>query len=45
MHMAQMKPLPLTVFCFSKIQIDFIFLVPTHLGNPGQRAVLGCMSR
>jgi len=45
MHMAQMKPLPLTVFCFSKIQIDFIFLVPAHLGNPGQMSVLGSMSR
>jgi len=32
-------PLPLTVSCFSKIQIDFTFLVPAHLGSPGQRAV------
>jgi len=25
--------------CFSKIQIGFTFLVPTHPGSPGQRAV------
>ena len=31
--------MPLTVSCFSKIQIGFIFLVPTHLGSPGQRAI------
>ena len=39
LHMAQMMPLPLTVSCFSKIQIGFTFLVPAHPGNPGQRAV------
>jgi len=27
------------VSCFSKIQIGFTFLVPAHLGSPGQRAV------
>jgi len=32
-------PLPLTVSCFSKIQIGFTFLVPAHPGSPGQRAV------
>ena len=31
--------LPLTVSCFSKIQIGFTFLVPAHLGSPGKRAV------
>ena len=31
--------MPLTVSCFSKIQIGFTFLVPTHLGSPGIRAV------
>jgi len=36
---AQLIPLPLTVSCFSKIQIVFTFLVPAHLGSPGQRAV------
>ena len=30
---------PLTVSCFSKIHIGFIFLVPAHPGSPGQRAV------
>jgi len=41
LHMAQLMPLPLplTVSCFSKIQIGFIFLVPAHLGSPGKRAV------
>ena len=39
MHMAQLMPLPLTVSCFSKIQIVFTFLVPAHLGSPGKRAV------
>jgi len=38
-HMAQLMPLPLTVSCCSKIQIGFTFLVPAHLGSPGQRAV------
>ena len=39
MHMAQLMPLPLTVSCFSKIQIGFTFLVPAYLGSPGKRAV------
>jgi len=39
LHMAQRIPLPLTVSCFSEIQIGFTFLVPAHLGSPGQRAV------
>jgi len=39
MHMAQLMPLPLTVSCFSKIEIGFTFLVPAHLGSPGKRAV------
>ena len=37
--MSQLMPLPLTVSCFSKIQIGFTFLVPAHLGSPGKRAV------
>ena len=41
LHMAQLMPLPLTVSCFSKIQIGFTCLVPAHLGSPGQRAVKG----
>jgi len=39
LHMAQLMPLPLTVSRLSKIQIGFTFLVPAHLGSPGQRAV------
>jgi len=39
LHMAQRIPLPLTVSCFSKIQIGFTFLVPAHPGSPRQRAV------
>ena len=39
LHTAQLMPLPLTVTCFSKIQTGFTFLVPAHLGSPGQRAV------
>jgi len=39
LHMAQLIPLPLTVSCFSKIQIGFTFLVPAHPGSPGKRAV------
>jgi len=37
--MAQLMLLPLTVSCSSKIPISFTFLVPAHLGSPGQRAV------
>ena len=39
LHMAQLMPLPLTVFCFSKIQIGFAFLVPAHPGRTGKRAI------
>ena len=39
LYMAQLMPLPLTVSCFSKIQIGFTFLVLAHLGSPGKRAV------
>jgi len=39
LHMAQLMPLPLTVSCFSKIQIGFTFLIPAHPGSRGQRAV------
>ena len=34
LHMAQL--MPLTVSCFSKIQIGFTSLVPAHLGSPGK---------
>ena len=36
---ALLMPLPLTVSCFSEIQIGFTFLVPAHPGSPGKRAV------
>jgi len=39
LHVAQLMSLPLTVSCFSKVQIGFTFLVLPHLGSPGQRAV------
>jgi len=39
LHTAQLMPLPLTVSCLSKIQIGFSFLVPSHLGSPGKKAV------
>jgi len=37
--MAQLMPLPLTVSCFTKIQIGFTFLVLAHPGSPGKKAV------
>ena len=42
LHMTQLMPLPLTVSCYSKIQISFTFLVPAHPGRPSprKRAVL-----
>ena len=39
LHMAQLMPLPLTVSCFSKIEIGSTFLVPADPGSPGQRTV------
>ena len=39
LHMAQRMSLPLIVSCFSKILVDFTFLVLAHPGSPGQRAV------
>ena len=36
---AHLMPLPLTVSCFSNIQIGFTFLVLAHLGSPRQRAI------
>ena len=43
LHMAQLMPRPLTVSCFSKIQIGFTFLVPAHLGSPGKGPLNGCV--
>ena len=39
LHMAQLMSLPLTVSCFSKIQIGFTFLIPAHSGSPRKTAV------
>jgi len=36
LHIDQRMPLPLTIFCFGKIQIGFTFLV---FGSTRQRAV------
>jgi len=36
LHMALLMPLPLTVFCFSKIEIGFTLLVPAYLGSLGK---------
>jgi len=41
LHMTQLMPLPLTVSCFSKIHIDFAFLVLAHLGSPGKGPLTG----
>ena len=43
LHMAQLMPLPLTVSCFSKIQIGFTFLVQAHLGSPGKGPLNVCV--
>ena len=40
---AALMPLPLTVCCFSKIQIGFTFLVPAHLGIPGKGPLNVCV--
>ena len=43
LHMAQLMPLPLTVSCFSKIQICFTFLVPAYLGSPEKGPLIVCV--
>ena len=43
LHIAQLLSLPLTVSCFSKIQIGFTFLVPAHPGSLGKRPLNGCV--
>ena len=43
LHMAQLMLLPLTVSCFSKIQIGFTFLVPAHLGTAGKGPLNVCL--
>jgi len=39
LHIAKLMPLPLTLSCFSKIQIGFTFLIPAHLGSLGKRVI------
>jgi len=42
LHMAQL--MPLTVSCFSKVQIGFTFLVPAHPGSHTKKGPLNvCM--
>jgi len=36
-------PLPLTVSCFSEIQIGFTFLVPANIGSPGKGPLNVCV--
>ena len=43
LHMAQLMPLPLTVSCFSKIQIGSTFLVLAHPGSPRKGLLNGCV--
>jgi len=43
LHMAQLMPLPLTVSCFSKIQIGVTFLVLAYLGSPEKGPLNGCV--
>jgi len=38
-------PLPLTVSCFTKIQIGFTFLVLAHPGVPDKGPLNGCVKR
>jgi len=42
LHMAKLMPLPLTVSCFSRIQIAFTFLVLAQLGSPRKGPLNGC---
>ena len=39
LHMAQLMQLPLTVSCFTKIQIGFTSLVLAHVGSSGKTAI------
>jgi len=43
LHTAQPMPLPLTVSCFSKIQIGFTFLVPAHSVVPDKGPLSRCV--
>jgi len=39
LHIAQLMPLPLTVSCFSKIQVGFTFLILAYTRSHGKRVV------
>jgi len=41
--LAQLMPLPLTVSCFSKIQIGFTFVVLAYPGSPGKGPLNVCV--
>ena len=41
--LAQLMPEPLTVSCFSKIQIGFTFLVLAYPGSPGKGTLNMCV--
>ena len=43
LHMAQLMPLPLTVSCVTKIEIDITFLVPAHPEVPEKGPLNGCV--
>jgi len=43
LHVAQL--MPLTVSCFSKIQIGFTFLVLAHQGSPRKGLLNMCVQR
>ena len=43
LHTAQLMPLPLTVSCFSKIQIGFTFLILADVGSPRKSPLNGCV--
>jgi len=43
LHTAQLMPLPLTISCFSKIQIGFTFLVLAHRVVPDKGPLNGCV--
>jgi len=43
LHVAQLMPLPLTDFCFSKMQIGFTCLVPANLGSPKKGLLNSCV--
>ena len=43
LHMAQLMALPLTVSCFSKMQIGFTFLVLAQPGGPGRGPLNVCV--